>query len=318
MGGVTHFVTQKRRFLNHAPFFTDYQQMIYETAPDGVVISTPNHRHLEEVVFCASNGIAVLIEKPIADTIEHGKQIVDAIKQSGISALLGYHRRFSPKLNLAKEFISSGKIGRPIGATVMWAIHKPIEYFGTPTSPAWQTKYELGGGPLMINASHEVDSLRYLFGDIEEIQGVSSNASRNFNLEDSASMSVKFNSGFLASIFVSDCTPSLLSYENTVGENNFYQRHNENCCFFFGSDATLMFPSFNILKHPSIKGWQYPVTKSIAMDLSLLDLDKDPLLLEMEHFCKIIKNNIPPLISALDGLKTLTAINKLRKLQSVF
>lgn len=295
----------------NAPFYTDYQLMITETKPDGVIICTPNHRHLEEVLFCAKQGVNVLIEKPIADTVENGKLMVDAINQSGISALIGYHRRFSPKLNLAKKLIDSGKIGTPIGASVIWAIHKPDEYFGSKDAPSWQTKYELGGGPLMINASHEIDSLRYLFGDIEETQGVSNNTTRQFNLEDTAAISVKFKSGFIASIFISDCTPSLMSYENTVGENHFYHQYEENCCFFFGSEATLMFPSFNLIKHPSTKGWQYPVINESILDLN--NLYSDPLFLEMEHFCDVLEGKSAPLISAENGLQTLISIDSLRQ-----
>ena len=297
----------------NVPFYTDYRLMITETKPDGVIICTPNHLHLEEVLFCAKRGVDVLIEKPIADTVENGKLIVDAINQSGISALVGYHRRFSPKLNLAKKLIDSGKIGTPIGASVIWVIHKPDEYFGSKDTPSWQTKYELGGGPLMINASHEIDSLRYLFGDIEEVQGVSNNAIRKFNLEDTAAISVKFKSGFIASILISDCSPSLTSYENTVGENHFYYQYEENCCFFFGTEATLMFPSFNLIKHPDIKGWQYPVTKENVSDLNLSNLEADPLYLEMVHFCEMIENKSSPFINVNDGLQTLIDIEKLRK-----
>lgn len=254
----------------------------------------------------------VEIEKPIADTVKNGMKIVEAINTSSTPALVGYHRRFSPKLNLAKKLILSGKIGTPVGVTAIWTIYKPDEYFGTGIKPSWQTKYELGGGPLMINASHEIDSLRYLFGEIEEIQGLSNNSVRYFNLEDTASISIKFKLGVIASIFISDCIPSSLSYENTVGENSFYHQYNENCYFFFGTNGTLTFPSFNFITHLTAKGWQYPVDQQTCK-LNLDELNQDPLLLEMEHFCDMIENGTQPLISACDSLKTLEAVDKIRK-----
>jgi predicted dehydrogenase len=76
-----------------------------------------------------SAGVAVIVEKPIAHTLEDAQHICDVSRSKDIPALVGHHRRYNPIVRHAKQIIDSGKLGRPVTATVLCTWRKPDEYF---------------------------------------------------------------------------------------------------------------------------------------------------------------------------------------------
>src|SRR5690625_3287957 len=79
--------------------YEDFKDLIDSCDLDGVIITLPNQLHLEAVRACAEKGIDVLVEKPIASTVEEGLEIVRVARDSGIRLLVGHHRRFSSKVS---------------------------------------------------------------------------------------------------------------------------------------------------------------------------------------------------------------------------
>lgn len=82
--------------------------------PDGVIIATPNAVHVEHALECIRVGVAVLVEKPVADTVEGGRLLCEAVERAGAVArvLVGHHRRHSPILVRACEVVRQGTLGR--------------------------------------------------------------------------------------------------------------------------------------------------------------------------------------------------------------
>ena len=143
---------------------------------------------------------------------------------------MGHQRRFSSLVEKAREIVTGGELGRLVGVTITWALLKPGAYYrGSPVLE----KREKGGGPILINLIHEIDNLRYICGEIDEVYALVSNKIRNFPVEDTASITLRFKNGALGTVFLSDCTPSLTSWEGTTGENPLlYQRFRELLQFF--------------------------------------------------------------------------------------
>lgn len=151
--------------------------------------------------------------------------------------------------------------------------------------------------------------LRYIFGEVEAVCGVASNQIRNFEVEDTASITLKFINGVIANIFITDSSPSCYSYETTTGENNFYHKYKANCAFYFGTEGTLTFPGFDLIYHAGKKGWHYPISiKSYTDGVKTID----PLYVELKHFCNIIRGKERPLITVEDGLKTLELTEQIK------
>ena len=141
------------------PIFNDYQQLLKEVPLDAVAIALPNSLHVAATERALEAGIKnILLEKPIANTVEEGEHIIEICKEAGATLLIGHHRRSSNRYQLLRQVIESGKLGKIVGIQSNYAIAKPHEYFDV----EWHTKK--GGGPLLINAIHDFDDLNFVTG----------------------------------------------------------------------------------------------------------------------------------------------------------
>lgn len=278
------------------PFFTNYREMITQVGLEGVIDGTPNQFHAEIGMACAEKGVHVLTEKPIASTLEEGKQLVEAIKKSGINLLVGHHRRYFPLIRRAREIVQGGDLGKLVGVSMLWALMKPDIYFDV----KWRS--QKGGGPILINIIHEIDNLRFICGDVAAINARTGNHVRIGEVEDTVAINFELVNGALGTALVSDTTPSPWSYELTSGENSDYFKTDQDCYCFLGSKGSLSFPNMEVWSHSHgrQKGWWEPLTRR-----SEEVLFSSPFSAQLEHFCNVIRGHEEPVINAADGLLTL-------------
>ena len=137
----------------------------------------------------------ILIEKPIADTMDEAHRIVKAADDNGIQVLVGHH----PLIQAARSIVQSGELGDLVAVSVLWALLKPIDYYNVD----WRCRRP-HGGPTLINLIHEFDSLRFICGEICQIYAQSSSTVRQLDVEDTLSISLSFESGSLGSVVASD------------------------------------------------------------------------------------------------------------------
>jgi len=282
------------------PFYRDYREMLKKETIDGVVISLPNELHESVGTYCAERGLHILIEKPIAHTVESAERIIGSTKKHNVKLLVGHYRRFNPKVVEARRLVQEGELGKIIGVSVLWCVYKDDTYFSIP----W--RIQKGAGPILINGIHEIDTLRFILGEIERVFSEVSNTTRKFEVEDTASITVRFAKGAVGTIFISDTVPSLWAYEYGAGENPFFNRTNEDSYYFFGTKAALTVPRMRKVYYPDpLKiGWQYP-TKVVTVDVP----ESDPYILQLQHFCNVIKGTEEPRTSGEDALKTLRVVH---------
>ena len=146
--------------------------MLDEVTPEGVIIATPNDLHVPLSLTCVERGIPVLVEKPVADTVEAARSLAKASESAGVPVLVGHHRRHSPIIRKARKIVQSGALGELVALSALFLVHKPDGYF----QAAWRRR--AGGGPVLINLIHDMDSLRFLAGEITSVQAVTSNRQR--------------------------------------------------------------------------------------------------------------------------------------------
>ena len=289
----------------NVPFCRTPEDLIEREKPSGVIIATPNAHHAVIAEVFAKRSVHMLIEKPIADTLPQAMRIAETANHSGARVLVGHHRRHSPLTQKARELVRSGALGQLIGVSVLWALMKPEEYFDV----EWRRERHVGG-PLLINLIHDLDSLRFICGEIREVYARTSSAIREFDVEDSLSISIAFDNGALGSVLASDATPAAWSYEATVGENPRYFRTNENCYHFLGTKASLAFPTMQFWRYadPSRKGWEHPMEQSrIAVNAA------DPLEIQLEHFCRVVRGEEEPVMNAREGVQSLAVAIAVQK-----
>ena len=283
---------------NEVPLFHDEYEALDLAAPDGAIIAAPTILHEELALACIRRGIVPLVEKPITAALDEGQRLVDDAAAAGVPVLVGHHRRYHPRIKRLWKLVKEGAIGSLIGVSLLWAVRKPDEYYDI----VWRTR--AGGGPVLTNLIHEIDTLRYICGEITSVYAATSSATRGFEVEDSAAITLRFTDGVVGSVFLSDAAPSPWSYELTMFENPSYAHVEGNCAFFFGTMGSLAFPTMELWRYPSADshGWEHPLVQERHEPA-----DADPLAAQLAHFCRVIRREEPPLVSGEEGLRTLAA-----------
>ncbi|WP_319477904.1 Gfo/Idh/MocA family oxidoreductase [Marispirochaeta aestuarii] len=281
-----------------ARYYSDFKEMISTEKLDGVVISVPNEMHAELGSYCAEQGLHIFMEKPIASSVEDAERLIESTRKNGVQLLIGHHRRFNPLINSVKEIIAAGELGNILGINMLWAMYKPSDYFQN--SGEWRRRK--GGGPILINIIHEIDNLRYMYGEIERVYAEINNKARKFEVEDTIGVTLRMKDGTIASILLSDSVPSKWAYEQTMGENDFFYQGKGNIYHFLGDQGSLAFPEMLKISYEdkSRAGWQYP------LKLERLNLrSADPYPAQMEHFCRVVRGEETPRTSGEDALRSL-------------
>ncbi len=280
------------------PHFAGLEEMLEAVAPEGVINATPNNLHVPLSLDCIRRGIPVLVEKPIADSLEGALALAEASEASGVPVLVGHHRRYNPVTRAARDIVSSGELGKLRAVSACWLLRKPDDYFDV----AWRR--EAGGGPVLINLIHDIDNLRFIAGEIAAVQSMASNEQRGFAVEDTAALLLRFKAGVLATVLLSDCVAAPWSWELTAAERTSYDFPNteQDCYFFAGTEGSLAVPSLRLWRHEGPQSWLSPMSQQKrAVE------EGDPLRLQMAHFADVIRGRAEPLITARDAARTLEA-----------
>ena len=228
----------------NVPFYQDLEALLEREKPHGAIIATPNGRHAAAAEICARHSVHLLIEKPLADRLNDAQRIIEAADETGIQLLVGHHRRYNPFIQQAKAVVKGGTLGKLVAVSVLWTLLKPAEYYEVD----WRCK-QPGGGPALINLIHDLDSLRFICGEIRQVYAQSSSAVRNLEVEDTLTIALAFEHGALGTVLASDATPSPWSYEATTRENPHYFHTDENCYHFLGTLGSLAFPQMELWRY---------------------------------------------------------------------
>lgn len=271
--------------------------MLAAHRPQGAIVATPTQDHASTATLLLQAGIPVLIEKPLADDLFAAEALVHTVEQTGTPALVGYHRRHSPVIQAARRYVAEGHLGQIAAVTATSLFYKPDPYFDV----AWRKRS--GGGPILINLAHEIDSLRALVGEICGVHAAASNRLRRHQVEDTAAVILEFDNGALATLVVSDCAVSPFSWEQTAGENPLYARDP-------ATDSLILAGTYGSLALPSLRWWRQEDNRSWALPFNtgrLFIEPADPLLRQLDHFLDVIEGRSQPLVSVTEGFRSLAA-----------
>lgn len=281
------------------PLVRSLSELFARDRPDGIILATPNTMHVHGGLQCVAAGVPVLVEKPIGATIEGATRLIEAGEAAGVPILTGHHRNHSPLMAKAREIVRSGRLGAIVALTGTALFHKPDEYF----SVGWRR--EPGGGPMLLNLTHDINSLMSLAGDIVRVQAVTSNATRGHPVEDTAAMILTFANGALGTFLLSDTAGSARSWEQTSREDKSYAAYeDEDCYHIAGTAGSLSIPTMRLRTYPGRRSWHEP------FDTSTETVERtDPLGNQIAHFAAVIRGEEQPVCSGRDGLKTLLVID---------
>ena len=131
---------------------------------DAVIVCTPNHLHAPVALAAFEQGSHVLMEKPIAHTLEDARAIVNAAEGAGRVLVVGYILRQWPGMRMAVEWVRSGRIGTVYAARVMLGAPETLVF----ARSDYRQRLETGSG-VILDFSHEFDYLRLLLGEVNEV-----------------------------------------------------------------------------------------------------------------------------------------------------
>jgi predicted dehydrogenase len=280
------------------PLYSSLTDLFAAQRPDGVILATPNRLHVAQALECIAAGVAALVEKPVADSVEEGVRLCDAAERAHAKILVGHHRVHSPLLATARAIVQSGKLGRLVAVTGSAMFYKPDGYFD---EAPWRR--QPGGGPILINLIHEIGNLRALCGEIVAVQALASNAVRGFPVEDTVAVGLRFANGALGTFMLSDTAASARSWEQTSQENPSYATYpDEDCYVVVGTEGSLAVPTMRLKTYArkEDRSWWKPFEMSVAPIER-----KDPLERQLAHFCAVIRGEASPRVTARDGLANL-------------
>lgn len=277
-----------------APWAASHLEALERFRPAGAIVATPNALHVPQALDCLAAGIPVLVEKPVANSVAEAQELVHAQARSGVPVLVGHHRRHNPITQQAWQHIQLGHLGRLVGAHAMACFYKPEGYFDM----AWRR--EPGGGPVLINLIHEVDMLRFLCGEVEQVQAISSHGVRGFAVEDSAAAVLRFANGALGTVLLSDTAVSPWIWDMCAGEQDQYPRQDVSALYITGTQGSLSLPDLSLWQYRGERHWHHPLTRTQSVPPKA-----DPYTRQLLHFAEVIRGEAAPLCSALDGLRTL-------------
>ena len=177
--------------------YEDMDEMMISESIDVVVVLTPSGLHAEHVVNLSKYGKHIMVEKPMALTIEDTEDMISACDVNHIKLFVIKQNRFNVPVIKLKETLDSGRFGKLTLGTVRvrWARHQA--YYD---QDSWRGTWSMDGGVLTNQASHHVDMLEWMIGDVESVFAKISTALADVETEDTAIVTLKFKSGALGII----------------------------------------------------------------------------------------------------------------------
>jgi predicted dehydrogenase len=180
-------------------WYNNAHDLINDPEVNAVYIATPPGSHAEYAIASMKAGKPVYIEKPMAASFEECLQINQVSKETGVPCFVAYYRRTLPYFLRVKQIIDDGLLGDISTVQIKFAIPPYKADFDLDNLP-WRVKKEIAGAGYFYDlASHQLDLLDYLLGEIEEVQGYKNNIAGLYDVEDTVVGSFRFQSGVLGS-----------------------------------------------------------------------------------------------------------------------
>lgn len=176
----------------HAPrAVSDYNELIAMDDLDAVVIGIPCRFHADAAVKALRSGKHVLCEKPMARTLEECDAMLEAAEEAGKVLQIGFVRRFDDDWGMLRRLVQEGKAGRPC----MWRRIHAGAAPGPPNYGEWYSDSRFSDGTLPESGAHDMDFLRYTYGDVRAVTAHMDHLSHHGDVLDNCIVILYFESG---------------------------------------------------------------------------------------------------------------------------
>jgi predicted dehydrogenase len=276
------------------PYYTDMHEMMSGEDIDVVTILTESGHHASNVVEIAPYGKHIVVEKPMALTLDDADRMIEVCDANNIRLFVIKQNRFNVPVQKLRESVEAGRFGKIILGTVRVRWCRPQAYYDQDT---WRGTWALDGGVLTNQASHHVDLLEWMLGDVESVYAKSVTALANVEVEDTAVVILKFSSGALGVIEATTATRP---------------RDLEGSLSILGENGAVEIGGFAVNE---MKVWQF-CDEQPGDSVALTDFSVNPPNVYgfghqayYEHVQNCLVENGPHLVDGLEGRKSLELIS---------
>lgn len=179
------------------PYFTDMHEMAKTTKADVFVILTESGNHARHVLELAPYGRHIVVEKPMALTLDDADKMIEACDAAGVKLFVVKQNRFNVPVIKLRQALEAGRFGRLIMGTVRVRWCRPQSYYD---QDPWRGTWALDGGVLTNQASHHVDLLEWMMGEVTSVFARAKTALADIEAEDTAVVVLNFANGALGVI----------------------------------------------------------------------------------------------------------------------
>jgi UDP-N-acetyl-2-amino-2-deoxyglucuronate dehydrogenase len=276
------------------PYFTNMHQMMQREDINVVVVLTESGNHAKNVVDLAQYGKHIVVEKPMALTLDDADAMIQACDVTGAKLFVVKQNRFNVPVVKLREALEQGRFGKLVLGTVRVRWCRPQDYYD---QAPWRGTWAMDGGVLTNQASHHVDMLEWMMGDVESVFARGITALVDIEAEDTAVVTLKFRNGALGVIEATTATrPKDLEGSISV----------------LGEGGTVEIAGFAVNQ---MKTWNFVKPKLGDEDVMEIYSVNPPNVYGFghqayyEHVVNCISNNGPHLVDGLVGRKSLELIN---------
>lgn len=187
------------------PWFTDMHEMMREMNGkiDVVTILTPSGDHARHTIELAPYGKHLVVEKPMALTLEDADRMIEACDRAGVRLFVVKQNRFNYPVKKLREALDAGRFGKLVLGTIRVRWCRTQEYYD---QDPWRGTWQHDGGVFANQAIHHVDLLQWVMGDVESVFAKSTRALVNIEAEDTGVVLLKFKNGALGVIEATTAT----------------------------------------------------------------------------------------------------------------
>ena len=203
--------------------YINYQEMLEKEKPELVAIATESGKHAQIALDCMDYGCNLIIEKPIALSIEDADKIIEKAEKLNLKVCACHQNRFNKSIRKIREAVEKNRFGKMFHGTAHIRWCRDYEYYDRAN---WRGTWEQDGGALMNQCIHNIDLLRWMMGDeIIEVVGMTDRLHHDYiEAEDLGLALIKFKNG---------------AYGIVEGTTNVYPKNLEETLYLFGEKGTV-------------------------------------------------------------------------------
>lgn len=275
-----------------AAAYEDLAEMLEDPLVETVCICTPSGLHAPLGVQAANAGKHIVVEKPIALTIEDADRLIHACEANGVQLAVVHPNRFRPVVQELRRIFDSGLLGRisHVNSTVRW--NRNQEYYD---EAPWRGTKDLDGGVLMNQAIHNLDILVWFMGEPAEIFSMEATRLRNIEAEDVSIGTVTFQNGALG----------IVEAATTI-----YPRNYEESFSIFGEHGTVKIggPNAIYFEHLDVEGLDEKETEDIIGRVKANPYGTPGHQCILADFQEAVRSGRKPAVDGYEGKKALKLV----------